>query len=90
MFPKTFKKTKSNRQKTGQKELFEEIWWEREHKYEKCWVYLYEAKAHNFAHIKPKWLYPELKFDKLNVKILCFSCHFQETTSLVYKWIDLW
>ena len=81
---------KSNRKSKWQKELFLEIWNERPHICRKCWKYIQEPKSHNFEHIKPKWLYPELKFDKSNIEILCFNCHYTETTGLTNKWIDIW
>ncbi len=89
LFPKTFIKQKSNRQKKWQKELFLEIWNNRVHNCEVCGKYIAEAKAHNFSHIKPKGLYPELKFDPLNIRLECFECHFTWTTWLNYKWITL-
>lgn len=91
MFPKKILiKVKSNRKKKWQKELFEKIWNERLHICVKCWKHLLEAKSHNFAHIKPKWMYPELKFEESNIELLCFNCHYNDTTWLTNKWIDIW
>ena len=73
----------------SEKDLFKEVWEERLHKCEKCWKILKEAKAHNFSHIKSKGKYPELRLCKENIEILCFSCHFEFTTWLKYKWINL-
>lgn len=77
-----------NRKLKGQKDVFEEIWNERPHFCVKCWKYLREAKAHNFSHIKPKWLYPELKFEKSNIELICFSCHYENTFWWKYNWIS--
>lgn len=73
----------------SEKDLFKEIWEERERKCIKCWKALKEAKAHNFNHIKSKGKYPELRLCKDNIEILCFACHFEFTTWLKYKWIEL-
>lgn len=73
----------------SEKDLFKEIWEEREHKCNECWKYLQEAKAHNFSHIKSKWSRPDLRLDKSNIEILCFRCHFKKDMWLDYKWPDL-
>lgn len=69
--------------------IFMEIWNEREHKCEKCNYPLQEPKAHNFDHIKAKWMNKGKRLDKDNIKILCFACHFERTTGLKYKWLLL-
>ena len=69
------KKKKNNRGR--EKQMFFEIWNEREHICINCKEHLgVEAKAHFFSHIKPKGLYPELKYDKENIQLLCFPCHY--------------
>lgn len=73
----------------SEKELFKEIWEERPHICVDCWKVLKEAKAHNFAHIKSKWKYPELRLDKNNIQIKCFRCHFKQDHWMDYKWPDL-
>lgn len=76
MFPKKFKTEKSNRQKTGQKEVFMEIWNEREHKCRVCDKYIPEPLSFCFAHTLSKWLYPEYKFEKWNIELVCsIECH---------------
>jgi len=83
---KISKKRKERLSWYSEKDLFLEIWNERKHECEECWKILREAKAHNFDHIKPKWKYPELRLEKTNIKLICFSCHFKKTTGLNYKW----
>jgi len=61
--------------KKSQKKVFKEIRDTREHICVNCGVFIYEAKAINFSHIKPKGLYPELKYDPNNIEIVCSNCH---------------
>lgn len=72
-----------------EKELFKEVWSERDHKCEECGKILREAKAHNFDHIIPKSRWEKYRLDKDNIKLVCFACHFFKTTWLNYKWPDL-
>ena len=68
---------KRRRKPTGEKKLFFKIWSERPHICVNCKDYLgHEARAHNFAHIKPKGLYPELRLDPSNIMLLCYACHY--------------
>lgn len=69
------------------KELFKEIWQERPHVCENCGYSIPKPLAHNFAHIKSKGAYPELKYDKDNIQLLCsnwdypddrIGCHWYE------------
>ncbi len=78
----------SNRKKKWQKELFIEVWNEVSPYCTECWKYISEPKAHNFDHIKWKWLHSELKFDKSNLRILCFDCHYEKTNWWKYSWIS--
>ena len=65
------------KKKNSQKLMFFEIWEEREHICENCQRHLgMEPLAQYFSHIKPKGLYPELKFAKSNIQLLCFDCHY--------------
>ena len=65
------------RKKTGEKALFYKIWQTRPHVCTNCKEYLgNEAKAWHFAHIKPKGLYPELRLDPDNIRLLCYECHY--------------
>jgi hypothetical protein len=103
MYPKPPKKEKKNKPLKkisdkrrerlknwwGEKDLFLEVWNEREHKCNECWKYLKEAKAHNFSHIRSKGARPDLRLDKSNIEILCFACHFLKDHWLKYKWPDL-
>lgn len=64
---------------TGEKEMFLEIWGERPHycTNPKCRKFLgNEPKVHYFSHIKPKSVYPELRLEKTNIRLLCFQCHY--------------
>jgi hypothetical protein len=64
---------------TGEREMFLEIWEERPHfcTNPKCRTFLgNEPKTVFFSHIKPKSVYSELRLVKSNVRLLCFSCHF--------------
>ena len=64
---------------TGEREMFLEIWEERAHycTNPKCRVFLgNEPKTVFFSHIKAKSVYPELRLEKTNIRLLCFSCHF--------------
>lgn len=86
-FFKEWKKKK--KAKWSQKELFMEVRNEREHNCVECGKYLKEPKAHNFDHILSKWSRPDLKFEKSNIQLVCFSCHFYKTNKLKYKWPEL-
>jgi len=62
---------------TGERDMFLEIWDEREHYCDNCRMYLGSVpKAHYFAHIKPKSTHPKLRLDKNNIKLLCYDCHY--------------
>jgi len=63
--------------KIGEKEIFFEIWEEREHYCKNCKSYLGEEPiAQFFAHIKPKSTHPKLRLDKNNIILLCSDCHY--------------
>lgn len=53
------------------KDLYAEIWDEREHKCANCGYPIYYPVVHNFSHIRSKGARPDLKFDKNNIEILC-------------------
>lgn len=62
--------------KTGEKAMFLEIWYEKEHVCENCKLYLGEVpKAYMFAHIIPKSVMKEGRLDKSNISLLCWDCH---------------
>jgi hypothetical protein len=88
---KTFFKewNKKKKAKRSLKDLFMEIWNERNHICVECWRILNTPKAHNFAHIKSKWSRIDLKYDKDNIEIKCFKCHFKQDHGLNHLWIDL-
>lgn len=82
-FQSSKRPTKSNWNKkvkvTGEREMFLEIWEERPHYCTNpdCRTFLgNEPKTVFFSHIKPKSVYSELRLEKSNVRLLCFSCHF--------------
>ncbi len=81
-------KRKERLSKYSEKDLFKEVWNEREHVCEDCGKFLKEAKAHNFDHIIPKSKWEEYRLNKNNIKLICFACHFTKTNGLVYKWVD--
>ncbi len=69
---------KYKRKKTGEKELFLEIWNERPHicSNPECKKHLGdEPNAFFFSHIKSKGAYPELRLCKDNIELLCVECH---------------
>lgn len=72
--PKPEKKKKVKA--TGEKELFIEIWFEREHICDNCKKGMREPEISNFHHIKHKSKYPELRLAKDNIVIWCFDCHY--------------
>lgn len=88
LFPKKQKALpKSNRQKTGQKEVFAEIWNERPHYCLICNAYIPEPLSFCFAHVKSKWVYPELKFNKENIELVCsIDCHKKMDSLNSIKW----
>ena len=79
MFPKKQKALpKTNRQKSGEKEIFAEIWSERPHTCVICWKNIPEPLSFVFAHVKSKWVHPELKFEKSNILLVCSLAHHTE------------
>lgn len=73
---KSYKKMNKVKKKTGERELFIEIWNERYHICTNCGINLgNEPKVGFFSHIKPKSIYPELRLDKNNIQLLCLTCH---------------
>jgi hypothetical protein len=55
------------------KELYLEIWQEREHRCVNCGMWIASPVYHNFSHIRSKGARPDLKYDKDNIEILCSS-----------------
>ena len=55
------------------KDLYAEIWNERDHRCVNCGIYISRPVVHNFSHIRSKGARPDLKFDKDNIEILCSS-----------------
>ena len=68
------------RKKTGEWEMFMEIWAERTHYCvnRSCGKFLgEEPKAIYFSHRKSKGAYPSLRLEKSNIDLLCTECHYQ-------------
>jgi len=74
--PKPVKST-GKKPPSGEGLLFMRIWAERPHRCVNCKVNLgSEAKAHYFAHVKPKSTHPELRLEASNIWLLCVECHY--------------
>lgn len=59
--------------------FYSEIWRERLHKCELCGVDLGGAwKNWNFHHLKLKSKFPELRYEKDNLILVCLTCHSNE------------
>ena len=60
----------------GQKEMFLEIWEEREHTCDLCDRHLgHEPNAFYFSHILSKGSHPAYKLNKDNIMLNCMDCH---------------
>lgn len=80
---------KYKRKATGEKNLFIEIWNERNHICSNCKIHLgNEPKTFYFSHIKPKGKYPELRLDKNNIQLLCYDCHYAYDFKTKEKFIE--
>lgn len=55
------------------KDLYAEIWEERNHVCVNCGFPIREPIAHVFSHKKSKGARPELKYEKSNIELLCSS-----------------
>jgi DNA-directed RNA polymerase subunit RPC12/RpoP len=67
---------KRKHKKTGEWELFMEIWAEREHKCHNCGIRIFVPKPINFMHKKSKGASPSLRLKKSNIEIVCRDCHY--------------
>ena len=64
--------------KTGELDLFKEIWAERPHICKECGCHLgYMLAPHFFSHYISKGSEPALRLDKENIDLLCFKHHHQ-------------
>lgn len=62
------------------KEFYEEIWNERPHICDSCGAQLYgELRSIYIEHLLEKNVYPEFKFEKRNIILVCFDCHGDKT-----------
>ena len=60
-----------------EKKIFLEIWNERSHSCIECSRKISRPSAINFSHYLSKGAFPELRFEKKNIDILCSDCHFR-------------
>lgn len=58
------------RKKTGELELFKEIWNERPHESEVSGELIYEFSVSCFAHVLSKGAYPSYRLDKRNIVLM--------------------
>ena len=65
------------RKKTGELELFKEIWSERPHKCVVCDAVLPVFTVRFFAHLLSKGSNPAMRLDKNNIEIMCFPHHYK-------------
>lgn len=71
------RRKKQNFRKTGERDLFLEIWRERPHICINCKKSLGdEPRTYMFSHIKSKGSNSSGRLDKDNIELLCFDCHF--------------
>ena len=67
---------KRGKKPTGEKQVFLEIWSEREHQCVHCQVWLGEEPlAQYFAHKIRKGKDKALRLDKNNIQLMCLDCH---------------
>ena len=65
----------NKRKKTGELELFKEIWAERPHKCSVCGEVLPVFTVRFFAHVLSKGSRPDLRLEKENILIMCYPHH---------------
>lgn len=70
------KKRAARIKNNGEAKMFKEIWNEREHICYVCKSSIPEPLTYVFAHLCPKWTYPELRNIKKNIALVCsLNCH---------------
>ncbi len=68
-----------------EKAVFEIIRNNRKHECCICWKYIYEAHTYCFAHLAPKWTYPEHRLKEENIALVCsILCH--NDIDKIYVW----
>jgi hypothetical protein len=72
MIPKPVK-TKKPR-KTGERELFAQVWASRPHVCESCGIAIREPRIHNFDHIETKGRRKDLRLDPSNISTPYHYC----------------
>ena len=65
------------RKKTGELELFKEIWDKRPHVCTVCDARLPMFTVRFFAHILGKGTEPAARLDPDNIDIMCYPCHYR-------------
>jgi len=84
------KKKKRIKEQGSEIDLFREIITDRGELYcEVCGKHIKNPKPHHFDHKIPKSRWEKYRLDKNNIQILCFADHFEKTTWLKYKGINL-
>jgi len=70
------KPIKKARKPTGETNLFQQLWEERRHQCQWCWVYLGDEFNHAFFdHVIEKSKAPKLRLEPANIRLLCLRCH---------------
>ena len=68
---------KTVRKKTGELQLFQEIWEERKHACQVCGEPLPAFDIWNFAHVLGKKAYQKFRLEKANIILMCRKHHHQ-------------
>lgn len=70
----------------SEKDMFLEIWNERDQVCEICEKVILEPQTFCFAHRAPKWTYPEHRLKKENISLVCsIKCHWE--VDKIFSWI---
>jgi hypothetical protein len=65
-------------------EFFMGIWIDRMHRCEICGIPLgHEPRSYMFDHLLEKSKYPDLKFEPLNIALVCLACHDNKTRGII-------
>lgn len=79
-------KRKTRLSSYSEKDMFLEIWNERENVCEICNKKILEPSTYCFAHRCPKWTYPEHRLKKENISLVCsIKCHWE--VDKIFSWI---
>lgn len=80
------KKAQRIKEWKSEKALFEKIRNERSHECCVCGKYIYEPHTYTFAHLAPKWTYPEHRLKERNIALVCSILHHNEIDK-IYVWV---